>query len=212
MEIIENKADEAWKKVLKLVLEKGEDFTDRDNRICREILNLIICVKNNNSFMKPIEIINSLKKWVYPPLEELENFILSKKDMPGYYYNYGARTFNFNEINQIDNYVIPLLKKDLTTRRGTIIFYNPVLDSSLFRKDTPGMITMNFNLRDDKLHVTALVRSNDLFFGWPANLYQSFILQKYVASKIGCELGNITTISISAHIFEDQFEDIKKII
>lgn len=212
MEIVEKKADLAWKKVLKYVFENGKDFTDRDNRICREILNVIISVSDYNSISKPIEIINSFKKWVYPPFEELETFILNRKEIPGYYYNYGARAFNFNNSNQVDNYVIPLLKKDPTSRRATIVFYNPEKDSSLFRKDTPAMISMNFNIRDNKLNVFTFVRSNDLFFGWPANLYQTFILQKYVAYKLGCELGSITTNSISAHIFEDQFEEIKKVI
>ena len=212
MEIEENNAEEAWKKVLSYVYKKGKDFNDRDNRVCREVLNLVINISDVKSINKPIEIINSFKKWVFPPLEELENFILSKKDMPGYYYNYGTRTFNFNNKNQIDDYVIPLLKKDRTSRRGSIVFYNPEKDSFLFKKDTPGMITMNFNIRNEKLNVTTLIRSNDLFFGWPANIYQVYILQKYVASKIGCELGKITTFSISAHIFEDQFDDIKKII
>ncbi len=58
----------------------------------------------------------------------------------------------------------------------------------------------------------SVIRSNDLFFGWPANIYQVSILQKFVAERIGCELGNIQTVSVSAHIFEDQFDDIKKIL
>jgi thymidylate synthase len=213
MEILERNAETAWKKVLRYVLENGHDFTDQHERVCRESLNIMITIKDVSSITAPIEALNSFKKWVYPPLEELENFALSKKEIPGYYYNYGARAFKFNNsMNQIDNFIIPLLKKDSTSRRASVIFYSPEKDSSLFRKDIPGMIMMNFNIRDGKLHATAIVRSNDLFFGWPANVYQTFVLQNYVAKALDIELGSISTISISAHIFEDQFDCIKEII
>lgn len=211
-EIIAKNAEDAWEKALRNIYDNGKDFVDRDNRTCREILNLILKIENVKDITKPIEILNSLRKWVYPPYEELEIFILGKKDIPGYYYNYGARAFNFETINQIDDFVIPLLKKDKTSRRATAIFYNPLKDSFLFRKDIPGMIMINFNIRQEKLHITAIVRSNDLFFGWPANIYQVYVLQNYVAKQLGVELGSITTISISAHIFEDQLEDIKKVL
>lgn len=213
MEIIEKNAETAWKKALKHILKNGEDFNDHDVRVCRESLNMSITVKDTSDITKPIEIMNSFKTWVYPPLEELENFVLSKKDIPGYYYNYGARAFLFNgKINQIDNFVIPLLKRDVNTRRASIMFYNPEADSSPFRKDIPGMIMMNFNIRDNKLHVIAVVRSNDMFYGWPANVYQTHVLQEYVAKALDIKTGSITTFSISAHIFEDQFEYIKKIM
>ena len=41
------------------------------------------------------------------------------------------------------------------------------------------MIMMNFNLRNNKLHVTAVIRSNAMFFGWPGNVYQSHLIQEY---------------------------------
>jgi len=211
VEIKGKNVEDVWKKVLKQVYEKGEDFVDKDGRTCRELLNVSLNIENPEKITKPIEMLNSFGKWIYPPLEELETFILIKKDVPGYYYNYGSRAFNFNGINQIDKFVIPLLKKDKTSRRASVIFYNPIKDSFTFKKDIPGMIMANFNVRDGKLHVTTLIRSNDLFFGWPANIYQIYTLQKYISKKLDCELGSLTTTSISAHIFEDHFEDIKKV-
>jgi thymidylate synthase len=212
MEIIGEKSEDVWKKALRHVHEKGKDFTDKDGRTCREVLNLCLTVKNTEGITKPIETINSFRTWVYPPLDELKAIALSKKEIPGYYYNYGARAFNFGAINQIDDYVIPLLKKDGTSRRASIVFYDPEKDSFLHKRDIPGMVMMGFNIREGKLNATALVRSNDLFFGWPANIYQTFVIQEYIAKELGCEKGSITTFSISAHIFEDQFDHVKKVI
>lgn len=211
--LTEESADAAWKKALAYILEHGENFTDYENRVCREARNVVVTIKNFSSITKPIETINSFQKWIYPPFEELEAVILSKKEITGYYYNYGARAFHFNQhTNQVDEYVIPLLKKDPTSRRATIVFYNPDRDSLLHRRDTPGMITANILVRNKKLHITVIVRSNDFFFGWPANVYQVHVLQRYVAKELGYDLGPITIFSISAHIFEDQFEAIKKVL
>ena len=212
MEVHGKNCEEAWKNVMRHVFKEGKDFVDKDGRTCRELLNVVVVIKDAGDITKPIEMINSFRKWVYPSLEELESVMLSKKEIPGYYYNYGARNFNFNGINQMDDYIVPLLKKDKSTRRATIVFYDPSRDSSMHKKDIPGMICINFNVRDNKLNVTAVVRSNDLFFGWPANIYQTFVLQNYLAKKIGCKIGAITTMSISAHIFEDHFEYLAKII
>lgn len=30
---------------------------------------------------------------------------------------------------------------------------------------------MNFNMEKDKLNVTSVIRSNDMFHGWPGNIY-----------------------------------------
>lgn len=213
MEIIENTTLVAWKKALKYVFEKGKDFIDKEERVCREVLNLTITIKEPFlDITKPIEILNSFKKWIYPPFEELIKFILSKKEMPGYYYTYGSRAFRFGPLNQVDNFVIPLLKKDMTSRRATVLFYDPLKDSDLYKKETPSMIVADFKVRDKKLCATAVIRSNDLFFGFPANSYQIYVLQDYIRKKLDVGFGSLTIFSNSAHIFEDQFEDIKKII
>ena len=74
------------------------------------------------------------------------------------------------------------------------------------------MIMMNFNLRKGKLHATAFIRSNAMFFGWPGNLYQTHIVQDHICKQVGCQPGKIATISVSAHLFKDQYEDINKVI
>lgn len=212
MEIIEKSAEKAWKKVLKHVLDDGVEFIDRRKRLCKEVLNIKITLQNTADVTRPLEILNSFEKWVYPSLDELKSGILNKKEVPGYYYNYGARAFNYNGINQVDDYLIPLLKKDHNSKRAIIVFYGPEKDTLPLRKETPGMVMMNFNIRKGKLHTTIIIRSNDLFYGWPANIVQTYYLAEYISKELNVPLGEITTLSISAHIFEDQFEDIRKIL
>jgi len=212
MQIKEKTAEKAWKKVLRHILDNGIEFIDRENRLCKECMNITLTVESIENIDKPIEMLNSFNKWVYPPLEELKNLMLSKKESSGYYYKYGSRTFNYDGINQIDDFIIPLLKKDPNTRRAIVVFYNPNKDSSPEKKETPGMVLVNFNIRDKKLHATTVIRSNDLFYGWPGNIVQTYFLADYVSKELNIPIGTLNTTSISAHIFEDQFEDIRKIL
>jgi thymidylate synthase len=212
MEIHEKNAEKVWKKMLKEVMENGTEFIDRKGRLCKETLNIVTTVESAQDVTRPIEILSSFKKWVYPPLDELRNSILGKEDVPGYYYHYGSRAFNYNGIDQINNYIIPLLRKEATSKRGIVVFYGPEKDTLPLKKETPGMVMMNFNIRNKKLHATAVIRSNDLFYGWPGNIAQTFFMTEYIAKELNVPIGTLNTISISAHIFEEQFEDIKKII
>ena len=214
MEIKSETTISAWKSSLKYILESGKDFTDENKRVCREILNLVIKVENpEKDITKAVEILNSFKKWVYPPLDEIAEVIMSRKLSPTYSFSYGPRLFNFNNaINQIDDFLIPLLKKNNFSRRGIVNLWHPTEDSKSYKREIPALISIDFKMRNKKLNVTAIVRSNDLFFGWPANIYQIFVLQEYVAKELNCKTGSLTTFSNSAHIFKDQFEDIQKVI
>ncbi len=212
--IKEKTALEVWKKSLKLILDKGKDFIDGDKRICREVLNFYIEISNpSEGILKPIELLEDFKKWFYPPRSEIANIMLLKKLAPGYSYTPGTRIFSYqSKLNQIDDFVIPLLKNNPTSRRAVISLWDPINDANIHRKDTPSMMTIDFKLRKGKLNLTMMIRSNDIFMGWPANIYQLSILQKDVCKKLNVEQGVIGIFSNSAHIFKDKFDEIKEII
>ncbi len=212
MEIHNNKARHAWEQALAYISKQGTVFADTDGRACREVLGLTIRVPAKGDIAEPIRILHSSGKFVYPPLEEMERVMLTKKEIPGLYYTYGARAFNHTGSNQIDDYLIPLLKDDPTSRRATIVFYEPSKDAMIDRKDMPGMIMMNCNVKGEMLDVTTIIRSNDVFFGWPANVYQVSVLQDYIAKALKKKCGSITTYSISAHVFEDQEDYINRLL
>lgn len=214
MEIREKTTMEAWKSGLKTVFDEGKEFIDTNKRICRELLNFKIEVlEPKKDVTKPIEILNDFKKWVYPPIDEIENIILSKRITPAYGYSYGPAIFSFDsKINQIDDYVIPLLRADPVSRRASVILWDPRTDSNPNKKAAPGLVMIHFKIEDSKLNLMAVIRSNDMFFGWPANIYQMSVLQEYVAKKLNCKLGSLTTFSISAHVFKDEFDEIKQAI
>lgn len=210
MEIERNNAKDLWKDALNYVLDNGVKIKDRYNRYCREVLHLNLILTGFLDIEFPVEKVSSFGKWIYPRIGEIKSIMLEDSVGSAYSYSYGNRIFNFKGLNQIDSYVIPILKKDLSSRRAVVNLWDPLKDTS--QVQVPGLVFLDFKVRDDKLHLFSLIRSNDLFIGWPANLYQLYVLANYVSKKLELEIGSIQTMSTSAHVFTDNLSEIKEVI
>ncbi|MBU1975514.1 MAG: hypothetical protein KKG59_03870 [Nanoarchaeota archaeon] len=215
MDIINTTTFGAWKAGLKAITDQGREYLDEDDkRSCVELTNFIVTIENpSEDILKPIEYLNELNLWVYPPIDELTSVILTKRKIPTIQYTYGSRLFNFQRsINQIHDYVIPKLKSDPASRRAIAMLYDPTQDSKLHHKEIPSLIFLFFQIRDEKLHVTGCVRSNDFFVGWPTNVFQVFKLQELVAKELDLKIGSLSTMSNSAHVYKEYAESIKKLV
>ena len=74
------------------------------------------------------------------------------------------------------------------------------------------MILIDFKIRDNVLYTTALWRSHDIYGAWFANAVGLTYCAKYVSEEIGdVKLGPITIHSISAHIYENNFDEAEKL-
>ena len=224
MEIDSQSSMDAWRAALRLVVQEGSSYTDSRGRRCVEYLGLLIKVRSPRRVESPKTALCSFDRWICPSTEEIAASILSK-DSHGYFYGYGERLFA-GQMNQLDDYIIPLLKADPATRRAVAVAWNPSEDAKISEsvpktgtrgpesaaQNLPGVIFVDFKLRGGALHVTTSIRSNDIFFGWPANIYRTHVLQKYVADKLGARAGTLSTFSNSAHVFEDQREMIERVL
>ena len=208
-----NTCIEAWKKSLKYIIDEGEDFTDNDNRVCRETLNLVVNIEQPE--LDNDKVIDLMKQfeWIYPTIEELSAIMFNKEYHVIYEFSYGPRIFNFlGQKDQINDFIIPILKTNPNSRRAVISLFNPYTDSDIMNSNIPSLMFIHFKIKNNKLNCTFFIRSNDFFIGWPGNIYQIYLLQKYVADKLNIKTGVLTTISCSAHVFHEHFDNIKKIL
>lgn len=205
---------EAWKSALKFILENGKDYVDLDNRICREVLNLGVEILNpKENISKPITLLSSLGKWMYPPIDEIAEVIQKAENLGTYEYCYGPRVFKYrNVVDQINEYVIPLLKANPSSRRAVISLWDPIEDSKVGKGNVVAWLVSDFKVREGKLYLTFYGRSIDFFIGWPVNIYQQFLLMEKVAREINSDLGSLTTFVSSAHIFLEHTDEINKIL
>ena len=120
------------------------------------------------------------------------------------------KQFNQVIINQFDE-AYKQLKKDPDTRQATIVFFDPYLDYT-DTKDKPCTNLIRFMIRDGKLNMTTFMRSNDIWLGYPYDVFNFTMLQELMAGMLGVEVGKYTHIADSFHLYEMHFETAKKLI
>ena len=124
---------------------------------------------------------------------------------------YGYRARKYFEIDQI-NEIVSLLKRDSTTRRAVITLYSPDDLSNRNSRDIPCNTNIFFKIRNSKLDMMVINRSNDLFLGIPYNVFVFNVLLKYIAGEVGCEVGKQRHISDSLHIYAKDFDAVKDVV
>ena len=117
------------------------------------------------------------------------------------------RKHGFDQIETI----IALLKEDPESRRA-VININAANACVITTKDEPCTIALQFMIRDGKLNCTAMMRSNDIWFGFPYDVAFFTELQKYIADRLQVKYGTYTHFVTSLHLYERNYEDVKKII
>ncbi len=123
-------------------------------------------------------------------------------------YDYHGRLFDWGErlsvngqpvhVNQID-YIVEKLKASPVSRRAIAITWNPVIDEQL--DDCPCLQLVQCVLREGKLDMRVVFRSNDMLTAAGANMFALVQLQKSIADKLGVTCGTYTHISLVPHIY-----------
>ena len=106
------------------------------------------------------------------------------------------KKYGFNQLEQI----IELLKKDTTTRRAVLNISDPSINR-ITTKDMQCTIALDFLIRNGELEETVVMRSNDVFFGFPYDYIFFVSLGQYIAKRLGLKLGLYTHHAISFHMY-----------
>lgn len=126
------------------------------------------------------------------------------------YSAYGDIVFNRHGFNQVDK-IIQLLCYDPDSRRAVINFNVPN-ENVITTKDEICTIALQFLVRDGKLDCTAIMRSNDVWYGLPYDVIFFTELTKYIARRLGIPYGTYTHYVISIHAYERNYKDIENTV
>jgi thymidylate synthase len=119
------------------------------------------------------------------------------------YGGYGPRIFCQRGHNQVEN-VIGLLSKQPTTRRAVIQLLNAEdIAGKERRREIPCTYTLQFMVREGKLHLIASMRSNDAFKGLPHDIFAFTMLQEVVARTLGIDVGPYQQFVGNLHLYDD---------
>lgn len=108
--------------------------------------------------------------------------------------------------------MIERLTSDLDTRQAVVTIWDPLLD--LYEDkltDYPCTNHMHFMVRDGKVDLHVLMRSNDVWWGLAHDVFQFTQLQLTVASVIGLPVGRYFHHANSLHAYERDLEAMEEL-
>ena len=198
----------------------------------KEILNLITIITDPTSNMFKNEVRAIPKRylagelyWYFTGRNDLE-FI---KEYSGFWSKLANddKTINsaygyllFNEKNKHGltewQWAFTQLKNDKDTRQAIIRFNKPNV-SFIGNKDFVCTLNGIFNIRDDQLHLTIIMRSQDEILGRTFDVpFFSLVLQQMRSHLLpmypNLKIGTLTQHNVSSHIYSDKFDLVQKMI
>ena len=189
--------------VIKMILEKGWPLQTEDAEATIEFEEIAIQV--DTPLSEPM--VSPHSRFQQKFVEQYAKDLLYGSHAV-FEYDYHGRLFDWGErlvtgglpvhINQIA-YIAEKLRASPNTRRAIAITWNPVIDEKL--NDCPCLQLVQCTVRDSKLHMRVVFRSNDMLTAAGANMYALVQLQKSIADHLGLPCGTYTHISLVPHIY-----------
>lgn len=115
------------------------------------------------------------------------------------------------QIDQLKE-VVRLLCEDRNTRRAVISLFDPAEDftSSL---DIPCNNWIHAIIRDNRLHLTIAIRSNDIWYGMShINLFEWSVLQEAIALWTNADVGSSAMIIGSMHLYDQHIPAARSVL
>lgn len=188
--------------VVRYILEKGNYLKTENGEETMETDEICICVDT------PLEspMVSSASRFKEAFLKEYADNLIHGSDAV-FEYDYHGRLFDwgcgleFNgEIHQDQiQYIIDKLKANPESRRALALTWCPPVDEKL--NDCPCLQLVQCVVRNGKLDMKIVFRSNDMLSAAGSNMYALVCLQKYIADAVGVPVGCYTHISLVPHVY-----------
>lgn len=218
-----NNATEAWESWFHMLLDMstGQDIqSSRDGNVAAEIINAVTIIDDPRNNIVESDLRKLSKKYM---IGELMWYLAADNTLKGIQNytkawdrmsddgevvnsNYGHKIHKFYGFDQWE-YVKNLLKADPNSRQAVIHIKNPM---DYKTKDTPCTVCLQFFIREGKLFLTTYMRSNDVWFGFPYDVFNFTCFQIRMAMELGVGIGSYTHIAGSLHLYQrdlDKFLD-----
>lgn len=193
---------EAWERSLKMISTYGHLKPSDYDEFQLELMNLSIVVKAEDLNHPSMEGLIGITK------EEIEKYakgLLSKTKPDDIQYTYGSRFRDYEKIDQFE-YLVKTLTEKKYSRRAVATLWNPTIETK--EQEVPCLNLYQAIVQDNKLYLLAYIRANDMYNGYPRNIYGILYIQEALCKRLGLEKGYVCTTAGSAHVYERNFNDI----
>ena len=110
--------------------------------------------------------------------------------------NYG---WQWQRNNQLDK-VVKQLEDNPETRQAAISIYDGK-EIDTYANDTPCTYAVQFTIIDNRLNMSVLMRSNDIYFGFCNDQYCFARLQIMIAGRLGIDVGTYFHFAHNLHVY-----------
>ena len=193
-------------KIIQTIIKFGVVKKSQYGDAQREVLNLSVVISEQDP--------DDIKLPLHFPfkLEDIQKYIpeiIQDVPLDNTAYKYGNRLRSYFGVDQIKS-MIETLKEANYSRRAVVCTWDVAKDHNA--KEPPCINLIQALAQDGKLHLTAYIRSNEMFEGWPLNAFGLRKLQKIICEETGLVMGTLTTISNSAHLYESKWSKAMEVI
>lgn len=210
---------ECWLKVLDTVLKFGKVSGTHYDDQQKEVVNLMSIISEEDPY--------NLYVPDFMPSDEAhvkEYISRITRDLPGGVhsseYTYGSRMRSWFGADQVKG-AVEKLSREHVSRAVVINLWDSTKDLTI--GGSPCLNHVWFRIRDNKLHMTCIFRSHDMFEGYPENAYGLRVLQEEIRKDVEeklreknilneLQLGDLIILSQSAHIYDDSWERCQMIV
>lgn len=207
-----NDAFEHWYGVLSEMAEEGFEADSRDGDVVGEILNAVSVIEDPTRGIVTSEVRKMPMRYAVGELlwylsgnnnlSEIQKYTKAwdrmSDDGVTVNSNYGWCIHYKYGFDQWD-FIKDELRTNPASRRAVIHIKEP---SDMESKDVNCTCTLQFFIRDKKLYMTTYMRSNDVWMGFPYDVFQFTALQVLLSMELGIELGTYTHIAGSLHLYK----------
>ena len=209
----------AWEFWFERLANMGKNQSSRDGDVVGEIINAVTVIENPKKNLVESRWRNLSKTYAIGELLWYLSADISFKTIQNYTKawdrmsddgetvnsNYGHKIHRFYGFDQWE-YVKKLLTDDPYSRQAVIHIKNPM---NYKTKDTPCTVCLQFFIRGGKLYLTTYMRSNDVWFGFPYDVFNFTCFQIKMAMELGVGIGSYTHIAGSLHLYKRDLEKLK---
>ena len=133
-----------------------------------------------------------------------------------YFSNYGQYIFDRSKTPSQFKYVVEELQRDMYSRRAAIVLLQP---HHLFgdNVDTVCTYAINFRIRQNRLNMTVMMRSNDAIFGTTNDAFCFWVIYKMMFAMLNdcyptLKMGSYRHIVNSLHVYERHYEMLDQLV
>ncbi|SFN91480.1 thymidylate synthase [Xenorhabdus japonica] len=150
--------------------------------------------------------------FIYWYAPSMAKYSADGKTLPGTGYGKKLLHFGSDDLNQIARAVDIIKNDDADSKRVFIQIFSADEDIYKTNIDVSCTLGLQLLLREGKLHMVAYMRANDAYVGMLGDIFSFTFIQEFIASMLGCEVGQYTHNVGSIHIYQPNQEKVQSIL